>query len=395
MNDARERAELRTILLESFGANDAPTVADEWIDRMGIENVRVVRDGATVVAGLALLPMAQFFGGVPVRSSGIHAVAIDPGYRGRGVARELMRNALAESRASGAPLSTLFASTYALYRSVGYERAGATFRASVDLARIGSSRTAARHLSVRREAEGDQAQITELYREQAHARNGFLERGAFAWDRITRPARIQALHSWVVVRDRAIVGSVRWYHGPSPSKGKPAGSYYDLEIIDLVAADAEVVARILTLVADHGSLGGRAHWTSGPDDPFLLALPDRWFELALVDCWMLRLVDVEGALLARGWPKAVSGRLHLSVSDDVLPQNAKAFVLELAGGKASIEPGGDGSLKLTSRALAGLYSGYLSPTALHACGWLDGSLDQRELAAACFAGPLPWFRDRF
>jgi predicted acetyltransferase len=393
--DDREIEELARVLHRSFAAAQPRAVADGWLAPCGRESLRVVlRDGA-VAGGCAVVPMAQHFGGRPVPTAGIHAVGIDPAHRGRGAARALMRAVLAEARGRGTPLSTLFASSVPLYRSVGYERAGASFRAEVPLASLAPLRGARTDLAVRALDDADRDAVAAIYARTAPRQAGHLERNDFAWGRLARAAGDAVLHEWVVARGGEVRGAARWHQTLAATRGAPGGAYYDLELVDLVAADAEAVRSILTLFADHASLGGTARWASGPDDPFLLALPDRAFALSLTDVWMVRVLDLAAAARARGWPAGVAGELHLEVADADLPAHAGRWVLRVADGAAEVERGGAGRLRLDVRGLAPLLTGYLTPHALSAAGWIEAPVEDLDRAAALFAGPLPWLRDRW
>jgi predicted acetyltransferase len=52
-------------------------------------------------------------------------------------------------------------------------------------------------------------------------------------------------------------------------------------------------------------------------------------------------------------------------------------------------------LRLTVRALAPLYTGHASASALRALGWLEGDDDAVAIADALFAGPAPATADFF
>jgi predicted acetyltransferase len=110
---------------------------------------------------------------------------------------------------------------------------------------------------------------------------------------------------------------------------------------------------------------------------------------------MLRIVDVIGALSARGYPAGVSAELQLDVRDELLPWNNGRFVLTVADRRASVRSGGAGWVGLDVRDLAALYSGYLTPQELLAAGSLAGSEADLATAAQIFAGPRPWTPDMF
>jgi predicted acetyltransferase len=111
--------------------------------------------------------------------------------------------------------------------------------------------------------------------------------------------------------------------------------------------------------------------------------------------WMLRLIDLAGALEARGYAEGFAAELQLDVQDQTLPWNRGRLRVTIEGGRARARPGGEGSLKADVRGLAAAYSGYMTPAELRAAGLLEGP--ERDLAALglAFAGPLPWTVDQF
>ena len=69
--------------------------------------------------------MRQWWLGRPVPMAGVSSVTVAPEYRGRGIGRMLMTALLDEIAAQGYHLSALFPATMPLYRSLGWELAGA------------------------------------------------------------------------------------------------------------------------------------------------------------------------------------------------------------------------------------------------------------------------------
>src|SRR4029077_15124413 len=81
--------------------------------------------GARPAARGASQDMRQWWLGRPVPMAGVSSVTVAPEYRGRGIGRMLMTALLDEIAAQGYPLSALFPATMPLYRSLGWELAGA------------------------------------------------------------------------------------------------------------------------------------------------------------------------------------------------------------------------------------------------------------------------------
>jgi predicted acetyltransferase len=108
---------------------------------------------------------------------------------------------------------------------------------------------------------------------------------------------------------------------------------------------------------------------------------------------MLRVTDVDAALLARGWP--VDGEVHLDIDDPLLPENSGRRVLRVRGGQPSISPGGSGLLTLNIRALGPLYSGMFRAETLAQLGWISGAAEEVAAAGRLFASPVPWMREMY
>src|SRR6266566_8638243 len=81
--------------------------------------------GGRPAAGAAFQDMRQWWRGRPVPMAGVSSVKVAPEYRGRGIGRLLMTALLDAIAAGGYPLSALFPATMPLYRSLGWELAGA------------------------------------------------------------------------------------------------------------------------------------------------------------------------------------------------------------------------------------------------------------------------------
>jgi len=102
----------------------SPGDSETYIDRVGAENLRLLRQSQQIAGGLATIAMGQWFGGQRVPMTGIAAVGIAPEYRGTGAAIAMMQHTLKELYANGVPISVLYPATQRLYRKAGYEQGG-------------------------------------------------------------------------------------------------------------------------------------------------------------------------------------------------------------------------------------------------------------------------------
>jgi predicted acetyltransferase len=377
-----ERPALGAILQEAFGFR---ADYDEWFRRAGYDNIRVLRDGNQVVAGLLFIPMGQFFGGKSVPTVGVAGVGVPLAGRGRGLATTLMRRAMGELCKRGVALSTLYPASVPLYRLAGYEIAGGLWRTSMrgrDLVR------ADRPLRVRPYEEGDEKQVRALYRDYASNRNGWLDRVDYIWQRTRREEEGIAAVGHVLGDEGRIEGYVFVRHARTP-----AG--FDMTSSDMAARTPAALRAIMTYLADHRSLAGEVSWRGGVDDPWTMLAEEHHYDVRLHHHWMLRVCNVAAALEARGYPAGADLSLDLQVRDSSLRAGSGSFRLEVADGVGHVKPRKSGGLSLDERTLAALYSGQLSAKALVALGRIDGPTRMIERAQTLFAGPPPSMPDFF
>ena len=375
---------LATILGLAF---DIP-VADVMTPRMeqvGRENLRVVRADGRVAGGLWLLPMGQWFGERSVPMVGISMVGVAPEYRGRGAAAQLMKATVQALHAEGVALSTLYPATQPLYRSAGYEQAGNYYELRMPTKSI---RVRDRRATVRLAGDADRPAIEAAYRAYARRSNGTLDRSEFLWQRVREPRGHEA-RGYVAEVDGRIEGYLYIFNKP----GKTGG--FNLQLTDLVALTERAGLGLLTFLSSHQSLARQVRWRGHPADPILLLLAEQAHTSRLDISWMVRVVDVPVALAARGYSAACNGEIHFSVRDDLIPANHGLWVLKITEGKAEVAPGGRGALEVDIRALASLYTGYMTAEALAVTGQLTGSDLDLATASTIFAGPSPWMPDMF
>lgn len=390
---------LMRILGRAF--NMRPRDAERYQQLIGRENFRVLREGDSVAGGLAIIRMGQFFGGCSVPTAGIAAVGIAPWMRGRGAARFLMTEALRELRDEGFAISTLYPATQRLYRAVGYEIAGSQYDITVPLDAIHVKDSG---LSVRPATEEDEGAVEKLYRDHAVSRAGHLDRNAVMWRRVRTP-RGKAADGFVVKNGSALEGYV--YFLQTSARKKP----YSLHISDMLATTPAAARRLLSFLAEHRSVGEHARWAGSPFGPIIAALPENTWSIKLHMHWMVRILDVKTALEQRGYHACTAGTLHLTIDDDSFDANAGSWTIEVRNRKATVThgskthkgtsggvgtSGGGGGIRLSARALAPLYTGFMSAHDLATLGWLHADdAEALDCATGLFAGPMPCMGDGF
>jgi predicted acetyltransferase len=353
-----------------------------WTEAIGHEHMRAVRRNGRAVAGMSVIPMGHYFGGQSVRAGGITAVGVAPELRGSGVGLWMIQQSLQELHSQGVPIATLYPATTAFYRRSGFERAAQRILYEVPIAAIG-----VRDYSLEAETAGpDQyATIKQLYAQQATRSSALIDRPEFYWKQFLEPKE-KPSHKFIAWREGVAEGYVVFFHATWNEQ---------LQVRDIVALTPAAGRRLLTLLADHRSMIETMRVPGGPNDALLFLMAEQKQKVSWSLDLMLRIVDLAGALGARGYPPGLSAELHLDVQDDLLPSNNGRFVLAVAEGRGSVSPGGQGRLRLHVRGLAALYSGYMTPHELRSAGLIDGPDADLALASLVFAGPRPWTPDMF
>src|SRR4051812_31564622 len=338
-----------------------------WTAAIGHEHMRAVRRAGRAVAGLSIIPMGHYFGGQSVPAGGITAVGVAADQRGSGVGLWMLQQSLQELHRQGIPIATLYPATTAFYRRTGFERAAQRLIYDIPLAAIG-----VRDYTLEAVPAGPDEYpiIKQLYAQQATRGAAFIDRPAFYWDDILDP-KGKRNYKFIVQRDGVSEGYVVFPHA---SWGE------SLRVSDIVALTPQAGRRLLTLLADHRSMIETLRLPGGPNDMLLFLMAEQKQKVSGSLDLMLRIVDVNGALAARGYPAGVNAELHLDVRDELLPANNDRFVLTVGDRRARVRGGGAGSVRLHVRDLAALYSGYMTPSELQAAGTLDGR--EADLATA-------------
>ena len=388
ISGAQEPSDLEGLArMVAWAFNDTPEGSLGWLKQTP-EHVRLARVGGRLVGGLMRIPMGHWFGGQRVSALGLAGVAVGAAARGGGVALGMLREVFGEARREGIAVSSLYPSTVALYRKAGYELAGHYCSTKLTLAECPRFRS---ELTLDELTAEDEPAVEALYARTASERSGYLDRAPYNWARV-RTARGTPMVGVGVRGASGLEGYAYLRH--SPSSGFPN----DLALSDFVAATPAACLKLFDFLACHRSTSEHALWHGGAVDGRLFPLPDKIYKVTVESTWMLRILDVERALEQRGYPD-VERELSLEVSDDVLAENRATYRLRVAGGHALVErAGGAGNVRLDVRALAALYTGFVSPAELARVGLLTGSPRALQTLALLFggsAGSAPAMADYF
>lgn len=358
------------------------------------EDVRLVRDAAgEALGGLNLIRMGQFWGGRSVPHVGIGGVVVVPEARGRGVGKLLMRSAIDELAREGVAMSGLFPATWPVYRDSGFEVAGGRWRVRLRprelKPRPGPADEA--RLGVRRVGRAEHGAVRDACARFARHTPGHMDRGPYIWEHGVfrsgnEPTRVYVVES---PDDASMEGYVAVHMSRSAELG---GSV--VEITDMVALTPRAGRALWSFLAGHWSMAVAIEWNCGPGHPMLGLLHDRTFEMRLLEHWMIRLVDLGGALEARGYAPNVTDRIAIDVRGDRLDANNGVWLLDVAEGRARAERvEAKAEVRVEAGALASIYAGYLNPLAARTEAGVWGAPDALARLAGLFVGPMPWMSE--
>ncbi|WP_305783327.1 GNAT family N-acetyltransferase [Symbioplanes lichenis] len=374
----------------TFGYHQQP-MPDDWsATGPGRRQHGVFDPHGRLVAKALDRDQAHWFGGRLVPAAGIAGVATAPDQRGHGHGRRVLTHLLADARDRGAAISTLFDTTPAPYRALGWEEIGALtyFRAATrTLAAVRPDPTT----TLRPATEADLPAVHDLYHRIARDSTGMMDRTGPTFD--TDPAKQLAdHHGYTVATDATgtLTGYATWDRGPG----------YDatgtLTVDDLTGLTAAATRTLLAMLGTWASVAPTTLLRLGPADP-------AWSLIARADAhphtsqpWMLRIIDAPAAIAARGWPAHLTAELDLDLVDDVCAWHHGPHRLTLTAGTARLDPGGTGAIQLTPRGLAAWYAGATTPDQLRRAGFLTGGNPTTDAVLhAATAGPAPTLHDYF
>ncbi|MEU6164525.1 GNAT family N-acetyltransferase [Streptomyces tanashiensis] len=337
-------------------------------------------------------------GGALVPVGGVTAVGVLPSHRRRGTLGAMMRHQLGELRARGEFLSVLLASEAPIYGRFGYGPATYTQRLTVPRrqaapavprARGTADAPAAGSVEVLRRAECGEI-LEEVYDRYRRAQPGALSRPHRWWElRAGRPPISPAPRYVAVHRDADGV--------PDGYASYTMGESDTLTVDETIAADDAVFSSLARFVLEHDLVARVVFKHFPPEHPLRWQFEDfRAGEVSHHTDWLwVRLLDVPGALTARGW--CADGELVLDVTDPFLGEHGR-HLLTVRDGRADCVPTDrEPDLSLDVRDLGAVYLGGTAPSTLVRAGHIRAHRPgAAALADALFRGErvphcLHWF----
>lgn len=365
----------------------------ERAERLRLNQFRCAFEGDRVLATAAARPFEQWFGGRTLPMTGVYAVTTLPEHRGAGLASRCVQQLLHEDRERGVPLSALYPATLRPYRRLGFELAGTYTRHEVGLDDLPEH---AGPLAVDEYRPEDLPAVRACYRLVAGTANGPIDCEDEDWWPLrilgsTDPSRV---HRAAVARDET--GAVRGYLAfvKEPAEGHLDVSFR-MTCTHFIASDAEALRSLLGYVRGFRGLGRSISFLGPPIHPLSLLVPEQRLLPAWSFRWMLRPLDVPGALQGRGYPP-VRGESTIAVDDPLFADNRGPWRIEADGGSVRVDRvDADAGPPIHVRTLSALYTGFLSVRDAVRVGLLDAHHPAIAFLADLFTGPTPFMYDFF
>jgi len=382
-----DRARISELAGEAFAHADQPLADPE---ALALEDRYVVEVGGVVVASLTASSCGQWFGGRSVSARGLRGVCVASEHRGSGIGTVMLTQLLQGLATSDVGVSSLYPSLVGPYRKAGYEVAG---RHDVLRAAVGAFRRHPGSPPVE-VWTGDLAELQTCYAASMSNTNGPLDRTDSWWQGRVVPAASGARRYVHCVRESGrVTGYVSWCKRPAAGALAYA---YDIEICDRAWTTRSAADALSSWVLGHGGLGHEVVWPTMPGDPWLDRVEGAPV-LGTTRPWMLRLVNVPVALTTRGYDESITASVLIEVTDTVVQANAGTWRLDVAGGRAALEPSPatSAAVQLGVGSLSALYSGHESVTTLHRRGLLRGPAEALRALGTCFPVTGAWLTEMF
>jgi predicted acetyltransferase len=307
-----------------FGQENQLEQAERFAQLIEVERMHAAFDGDRVVGGAGAFTYCMSVpGGGLVPAAGVTVVGVLPTHRRRGALSAMMRAQLEDCRTRGDLVAYLWASESTIYGRFGYGLASRIGAIRLGRDRAGFAQPFEQRGTVRlvglEEAAGT---FPALYDAVAAQRPGMFQRSKAWWE--TRklfddPGRRQGgpLNRALLELDGQPAGYALYRVQQDWQNGFSKGA---VTISEVVTPTAEATRELWRWLLDFD-------WTSEfvadllpLDHPlFLLLAEPRRMQFTLNDGVWVRLVDVPGALAARGY--AAADPVVFEVADALLPEN--------------------------------------------------------------------------
>lgn len=340
-------------------------------------------NGEQMVATSGAFDFHMQMNGKPVAADGVTLVTCDPGFRRRGLVRQLMEGLLQRARDRQVPLAILWASMGAIYQRFGYGLATTQVTYEVPLRFIQFQFGGQPPGHVRRLSRDEALpHLESVYQTYAKRGNGLLQRDRILWDFMLKRSAGQNVWLAVYFDAEGVPRGYCLYRTKFDVELFPESPQI-MDVFDFVWLDMEAYRGLWGFLGSHDLVDRIRFDYVAEDDPApnLFLEPRRLRRRTLDGVWM-RVVDAQAALRARGYD--LEGEAVIEITEDALcPWNNGCYRVVANAESAEVEKlNGSASPDLATRpdGLASLLSGHTRPSDLARMGRAAIPDEQRSAA---------------
>jgi predicted acetyltransferase len=386
---AEDAGQARRLGFEAFGVPSTPPADPPSVDQPGFTWFGAF-DSDVLAARIVDREFESWFGGVRLPTCGIAGVTVAAEYRRQGLLTPLFHETLRHAKRRGALISGLYPTAARIYRRFGYELIADYVSVEVRTQALAAV-TAPLSVRTRRAGAADFDAVRGIYDAWARSQNGPLTRRGVSF---TATAE-QFLDSFTGVtlavdETEAVHGFASWNRGPG------YGEKAVIAVADLLATTGDGYRALLAALGSFVTVTPTLRIDTSGDDLARLFLPGIEWRVAQSSPYMIKILDVRGALSALRYPAGLTATLEFSVANDFLAENNGAYRLQVSAGEARCSAGGRENRVLTPQGLALLFAGVQSCANLRAAGHLWGGDVGEDLDwDALFGGRQQHIRDYY
>lgn len=328
-----------------------------------------------IVATSGGYPFEMRFNGKPIAVDGLTAVGTEPGFRRRGLVREMVTRRLhAVHEHEEQSASILWASMGAIYQRFGYGLGSSQIQCKFDPRFTQFQFSAEVNGYVRIVAEQEGAQIIrDLYRRFIEDRTLDLGRDDDVWWKNHFGSKKRLSYCAIYFNSSDEPEGYVAYNTSTYERAPDEGPDQKLSVRELIYLNIQAYRALWEFIREH-DLVGKVELHMPVDEPAInMLLEPRAMRLNISDGIWMRIVDADKALTQReyGGP----GNVVLEIRDDPeCPWNERRFELETDGVNTEVaETNKSPQLTISPNGLASLMTGNASLSELNRIGRADVS----------------------
>jgi len=300
----------------------------------------IVAEYNNEIAGLLIIPSYKvWILDNLVQIAGIGLVTMSPSMRRRGIASGLMKKTVLESYKQGYPISMLFPFSHQFYKRVGYGLIGEKYVYSFSPLSLNQYDEL---LNVRLFEEKDLEAIKKVYNKSSKRTSFRICRNDKRWQTLAESKDV----NMVVYDNKGIKGYLIYKYEFTDNRIEQF-----LRVYELIYSNDEAYRGLLGFLAAQREQVDSIIYHTTKDDPihFALSNPRKTRSNARIVSsnavlevnadYMLRIIDLKKALLARKNYNSKNISFSIKILDDIIEENNNPITITIKNGKPTIKSG--------------------------------------------------------